>query len=47
MLDRLRRESFWADDYDAYVQQVSFAAPHETITFVSAMESVERLIAGL
>jgi len=47
MLDRLRREAFWASDYDEYVRQVSFAAPDEAITFDVALAAVAVLVDDL
>jgi len=44
MLDRLRREAFWASDYDEYVRRVSFAAPDEAITFDVALATVAALV---
>lgn len=46
MLDRLTRESFWAEEYDQYVRGVSFAKSDERITFEAALGTVTAL-AGL
>ena len=47
MLDRLEREKFWADEYDAFVRQVSFARPDEAIDFPAALAAGKRLIARI
>jgi hypothetical protein len=47
MLDRLDRESFWASDYEAFVQRVSFALPEEAVNFTEALAAVRRLVARL
>jgi hypothetical protein len=44
MLDRLERESFWASDYEKFVQQVSFAPADEVIEFDGALAAVRRLV---
>ena len=44
MLDRLQREAFWADDYEEYVRQVSYAKIDEKITFVMALDATRVLI---
>lgn len=44
MLNRLQRESFWAEDYDAYVRQVSYAKLGEKISFPTALDMLRVLI---
>jgi len=44
MLDRLRRETFWSDEYAEYVRHVSYAPPQETITFTRALDALIALI---
>jgi hypothetical protein len=43
MLDRLQGEKFWADDYDEYVRQVSYAKIDEKIPFAMALDAVKAL----
>jgi hypothetical protein len=38
MLDRLQREPFWAEEYEEFVRQVSFAPPDETISFAEPLQ---------
>jgi hypothetical protein len=45
MLDLLTNDKSWAKDYDEFVQNVSFAADEERISFSSALAAVRRLIA--
>jgi hypothetical protein len=45
MLDLLTNDKLWAKDYDEFVQNVSFAADEERISFASALAAVRRLIA--
>jgi hypothetical protein len=47
MLDRLQREKFWADEYDEFVRQVSFARPDEVIGFANALAATKRLVAAI
>jgi hypothetical protein len=47
MLDRLQREKFWADEYDEFVRQVSFARPDEVIGFENALAGARRLVAEI
>ena len=47
MLDRLQREEFWADEYDKFVRQVSFARPDEVIGFENALAASRRLVAEI
>ena len=47
MLDRLQREKFWADEYDEFVRQVSFARADEVIGFENALAAGRRLVARI
>ena len=47
MLDRLQRETFWADEYDEFVRQVSFDRPEDTIGFADALAAGRRLVARI
>lgn len=49
MLDRLGTDPLWANEYDRFVQNVSFATPDEIIPFDKALEAAKRLttIAGV
>jgi hypothetical protein len=47
MLGRLQREKFWADEYNEFVRQVSFARPDEVIGFENALAAGRRLVARL
>jgi hypothetical protein len=44
MLDRLQRETFWAEEYGEFVREVSFARPDETIGFDTALAAGRRLV---
>jgi predicted nucleotidyltransferase component of viral defense system len=44
MLDRLQRETFWADEYGEFVREVSFARPEDTIGFDAALAAGRRLV---
>jgi hypothetical protein len=44
MLDRLQRETFWADEYGEFVREVSFARPEDTIGFNAALAAGRRLV---
>jgi predicted nucleotidyltransferase component of viral defense system len=43
MLDRLGTDPVWADEYDRFVQNVSFAASDEIVRFDKALEAAKRL----
>jgi hypothetical protein len=45
MLDRLGTDPLWADEYDRFVQNVSFAASDEVVPFDKALEAARRLAA--
>jgi hypothetical protein len=45
MLERLATDPLWAQEYDQYVQNVSFAARDETISFADALMATTRLTA--
>ena len=47
MLDRLQRETFWADEYGEFVREVSFARPEDTIDFDAALTAGRRLVARI
>ena len=47
MLDRLQRETFWADEYGEFVREVSFARPDEIIGFENALAAGRRLVARI
>jgi hypothetical protein len=44
MLERLTTDSLWADEYEKFVHNVSFAAPGESIPFSAACDAVKRLL---
>ncbi|MGA9367083.1 MAG: hypothetical protein WBV35_06480 [Steroidobacteraceae bacterium] len=44
MLERLANDPLWADEYDKFVHDKSFARADEIITFASAVETVRRLV---
>ncbi|MBL8266166.1 nucleotidyl transferase AbiEii/AbiGii toxin family protein [Steroidobacter sp.] len=44
MSDALASDELWAQEYDEFVQNVSFAAADEVIPFVDALRAVRRLI---
>jgi len=44
MLERLSTDPLWADEYDEFVHNVSFAKPDEAISFSAALEAVQRLV---
>ena len=44
MLERLRTDRLWADEYDEFVRNVSFARMDEIITFNAALEAASRLV---
>jgi hypothetical protein len=46
MLERLSTDRLWADEYEEFVHNVSFAQPDEAISFVTALEAVKRLVAS-
>jgi hypothetical protein len=43
MLTRLSEDPLWANEYDKFVHDKSFARPEETISFRSALEATGRL----
>lgn len=43
MLDRLRTDPLWAEEYDRFVQNVSFAASDQVVPFDKALEAARRL----
>ena len=45
MLERLRTDKLWADEYDEFVRNVSFARTDEAITFDAALAATHRLVA--
>lgn len=44
MLEKLRNDRLWANEYDEFVHNVSFSGPGETISFNSALDATERLV---
>lgn len=44
MLKRLSTDPLWADEYDVFVGDNSFAPPDEAISFASALEATNRLV---
>lgn len=44
MLELLRSDPLWADEYRAFVRDKSFAAPDDAMSFETALQSVERLV---
>lgn len=44
MLDLLTHDPLWAQDYDEFVQNVSFAGDEEKIPFTAALEAARRLV---
>ena len=47
MIERLRSDRLWAVEYDNFVRQVSFAQPHERISFEQALAAVITLVDSL
>lgn len=45
MLELLANDKLWERDYDEFVQNVSFAATGEVISFAKALQAVRRLVA--
>jgi hypothetical protein len=45
MLERLATDPLWANEYDKFVHDKSFAKPEEVISFASALAATARLIA--
>jgi hypothetical protein len=43
MLRRLETDPLWAREYEDFVRAVSFAGPHEMISFLDALASCRRL----
>lgn len=43
MLERLDTDPLWAEEYEEFVHNVSFAAPDELIAFATALATVRRL----
>lgn len=44
MLQLLQSDKLWAQEYDSYVHQVSFASTEESITFTAAINALNRLV---
>lgn len=44
MLDCLQTDEAWAEEYDTFVLQVSFAQPEERILFAEAFAAARRLV---
>ena len=44
MIEHLRADKLWADEYDEIVQNVSFAREDEIISFAAALEAARRLV---
>ncbi len=44
MLERLQSDPLWAREYEDFVRAVSFAGPHEMISFADALAAVARLL---
>jgi len=44
MLKLLQGDKVWASEYEAFVWQVSFAKPGETISFAEAFAAARRLV---
>jgi hypothetical protein len=44
MLKRLSTDPLWADEYDKFVLDVSFARSDEVISFTAALDTVRRLV---
>ena len=44
MLELLRTDRLWADEYEEFVRNVSFARADEVITFDAALEAASRLV---
>lgn len=47
MLERLRNDPLWAEEYEDFVRQVSFAAPMATLGFEAALAACARLVAAV
>jgi hypothetical protein len=43
MLDRLSTDRLWAEEYERFVQNVSFAASNNVVPFDRALEAAKRL----
>ncbi len=43
MFELLNRDRLWAEEYDQFVHDKSFAKPEETISFAAALDAVRRL----
>jgi hypothetical protein len=43
MLERLRTDVLWAEEYEEFVNSVSFAAPDELTSFATALAALTRL----
>jgi hypothetical protein len=46
MLERLTTDTLWADEYEEFVHNVSFAKPNEVISFSNALIATTKLIAS-
>lgn len=46
MLQRLNTDPLWAQEYEEFVRQVSFASPDQQITFGTALDAATRLVAA-
>jgi len=47
MLDLLVADPLWAEEYDTFVRNVSFAAPDEIPSFADALAALRRLVASV
>jgi Nucleotidyl transferase AbiEii toxin, Type IV TA system len=47
MIDKIAADPLWADEYEHFVEAVSFAAPEERIGFKASLDAVRELVALL
>ncbi len=43
MLERLGTDALWAEEYEEFVNNVSFASPNELTPFATALATLSRL----
>jgi hypothetical protein len=44
MIERLSTDRVWADEYEEFVHNVSFARPDEEISFTASLDATWRLV---
>lgn len=47
MLQRLEADPLWAQEYEDFVAEVSFAGGNEAIGFIAGLAAVRRLVQGV